>query len=104
MLNPGAAPAAPLILLEMQNAIKTADLSRSQFVRIRFPASRSKPETDFYFGSLSAAFDVFSEEDLGVSLRVLYSAGLVGDGPPFVTSLGVEIKKLTMLRKKQKKS
>lgn len=84
--------------------LKTAALSRSQFVRVRFPASGSKPETDFYFGSLSAAFDVFSEEDLGVSLRILYTAGLVGDGPAFVTPLSVEIKKLTMLRKKQKKS
>lgn len=61
-------------------------------------------ESDFYFGSLSAVFDMFSEAEFGVNLRTLYSVGLVADGLPFTSPLGIEFKKLTMYWKRQKNS
>lgn len=74
-------------------------------VRVRFPAcSAPGDETDFIFGSLAAVFDMFSEAELGVSLRALYALGLVVDGAPHTTPLGVQIKKLTAYRKRQKNS
>ncbi len=80
-------------------------LTTSQIVRVRFPVGLSVAggEQDFYFGSLAAVFDMFSEQELGVSLRTLYSMSLVADGLAFTSPLGVEIKKLTMYRKTQKK-
>lgn len=81
-------------------------LTLAQFVRVRFPSGSSVVggETDFYFGSLSAAFEMFSEEELGVGLQALYALKLVADGVPFLSSTGVEFKKLKMYRKKQKNS
>lgn len=80
-------------------------LNRTQIVRVRFPeASRLDCDRDFYFGSLSAAFDLFTEEELGVSLRTLYALKLVADGSSYVTPSGVEVKKVAMFRKAQKNS
>lgn len=78
-------------------------LTISQIVRVRFPAGLSVAggEQDFYFGSLAAVFDMFSEVGVGVSLRTLYCIGLVADGLAFTSPLGVEFKKLTLYRKKQ---
>lgn len=86
-------------------ASRSSALTISQFVRVRFPAGSAVVggEQDFYFGSLAAVFDMFSEQELGVSLRTLYSVGLVADGLAFTSPLGVEFKKLTMFRKAQKK-
>lgn len=87
------------------NSYRTSALNRAQFVRVRFPASSVlEAETDFYFGSLSAIFDMFTEAELGVNLRTLYSMGLVAGGFAFTSPLGVEFKKLTMYRKRQKNS
>ena len=87
------------------HSIRTSDLTRSQFVRVRFPAgSVLDAESDFYFGSLSAVFDMFSEAELGVNLRTLYSLCLQCNGLAFTSPLGIEIKKLTMYRKRQKNS
>ncbi len=84
---------------------RTSLLNCSQVVRVRFPADRSaSDETDFIFGSLAAVFDMFSEAELGVSLRALYSLGLVVDGASHTTPLGVKIKKMTAYRKKQANS
>lgn len=87
-------------------ALRSTALTISQIVRVRFPAGSliTGGEHDFYFGSLAAVFDMFSEVDLGVSLRTLYSHGLVADGLPFISPLGIEFKKLTMYRKAQKNS
>lgn len=85
------------------NAVRTSDLTRSQFVRVRFPSgSVLDSETDFYFGSLSAVFDMFSEKELGVNLRTLYKENMVAGGFGYTSPLGVEFKKLTMYRKRHK--
>lgn len=47
---------------------------------------------------------MFSEAELGVSLRALYALGLTVDGATHTTPLGVQIKKLTAYRKRQKNS
>ena len=83
---------------------RTARLNLSQIVRVRFPASSLEEETDFLFGSLAAVFDMFSEAELGVSLRALYVLGLAADGAGYTSPLGVQFKKLTVYRKKQKNS
>lgn len=83
---------------------RTSLLSRSQVVRVRFPAGSASGETDFMFGSLAAVFDMFSEAELGVSLQALYTLKLSADGATHVTPLGVQIKKLTVYRKRQKNS
>ena len=86
-------------------ATRSSALTISQIVRVRFPVGSSVAggEQDFYFGSLAAVFDMFSEAEVGVSLRALYCIGLVADGLAFTSPLGVEFKKLTMYRKAQKK-
>lgn len=86
-------------------APRSSALTISQIVRVRFPVGSSVAggEQDFYFGSLAAVFDMFSESEVGVSLRALYCIGLVADGLAFTSPLGVEFKKLTMYRKAQKK-
>ena len=84
---------------------RTALLNRSQVVRVRFPAdSCPSEETDVIFGSLAAVFDMFSESELGVSLRALYALGLETDSATHTTPRGVQIKKLTLYRKRQKNS
>ena len=91
--------------MQKSSTSRTSLLNRSQVVRVRFPASSAPGgETDFIFGSLAAVFDMFSEAELGVSLRALYCMKLVADGLPFTSPLGVEFKKLTMRRKKQTNS
>lgn len=91
--------------MQKSSTSRTSLLNRSQVVRVRFPAS-SVPggETDFIFGSLAAVFDMFSEAELGVSLRALYALGLVVDGATHTTPLGIKIKKMTAYRKRQKNS
>lgn len=91
--------------MQKSSTSRTSLLNRSQVVRVRFPASSvSGGETDFIFGSLAAVFDMFSEAELGVSLRALYALGLTVDGATHTTPLGVQIKKLTAYRKRQKNS
>lgn len=86
-------------------AFNSSALTISQIVRVRFPDGSSVigGEHDFYFGSLAAVFDMFSEQEIGVALRTLYTIGLVADGVPFISPLGVELKKLTLYRKAQKR-
>lgn len=87
------------------NSSRTSRLNCSQVVRVRFPAgSAPGDETDFIFGSLAAVFDMFSEAEIGVSLQALYALKLVVDGTPHTTPLGVQIKKMTAYRKRQKNS
>lgn len=84
---------------------RTAGLNCSQIVRVRFPSDAcTGSETDFIFGSLAAVYDMFSEAELGVSLRALYALGLSTDGATHTTPLGVQIKKMTAYRKRQKNS
>lgn len=91
--------------MKKSSTSRTSLLNRSQVVRVRFPASSAPgDETDFIFGSLAAVFDMFSEAELGVSLRALYALGLVVDGATHTTPLGIQIKKLTAYRKRQKNS
>ena len=90
--------------MQKSSTSRTSLLNRSQVVRVRFPASQHGDETDFIFGSLAAVFDMFSEAELGVSLRALYALGLTVDGATHTTPLGVQIKKLTAYRKRQKNS
>lgn len=91
--------------MQKSSTSRTSLLNRSQVVRVRFPeGSVPGGETDFIFGSLAAVFDMFSEAELGVSLRALYALGLVVDGATHTTPLGIEIKKLTAYRKRQKNS
>lgn len=91
--------------MQKSSTSRTSFLNRSQVVRVRFPeGSVPGGETDFIFGSLAAVFDMFSEAELGVSLRALYALGLVVDGASHVTPLGVQIKKMTAYRKRQKNS
>lgn len=89
--------------MQKSSTSRTSLLNRSQVVRVRFPAG-SVPggETDFIFGSLAAVFDMFSEAELGVSLRALYALGLAVDGATHTTPLGIQIKKLSAYRKRQK--
>lgn len=91
--------------MQKSSTSRTSLLNCSQVVRVRFPSDTSaSDETDFIFGSLAAVFDMFSEAELGVSLRALYALGLVVDGASHVTPLGVQIKKMTAYRKRQKNS
>lgn len=85
-------------------ASKSSALTISQIVRVRFPDGSSVigGEHDFYFGSLAAVFDMFSEQEIGVALRTLYAIGLVADGVPYLSSTGVEIRKVSFYRKRQK--
>lgn len=84
-------------------ALCSPSLSSERFVRVRFPVGSFHGAEEFYFGSLAAVFDMFSEEEVGVKLQTLYSVGMVADGLPFITPTGVEFKKLTLYRKRQTK-
>lgn len=91
--------------MQKSSTSRTSLLNRTQIIRVRFPADASPgDETDFIFGSLAAVFDMFSEAELGVSLRALYALGLAVDGATHTTPLGVQIKKMTAYRKRQKNS
>lgn len=67
-------------------------------------------EPSFFAELKEAAWNVLHENpgiDFGEwsqSLRALYTLGLVVDGANHVTPLGVQIKKMTVYRKRQKNS
>jgi hypothetical protein len=53
---------------------------------------------DFYFGSISAVFDVLSEEEIDITKSYLLHAGLSGNGT--VTTKRAIIKQSTLTRGK----
>ena len=50
--------------------------SREQIVKVKFHRPRPDGETEYYFGSISAIFDVFTEKDIGCALKSLWAANI----------------------------
>ena len=50
--------------------------NRERIVRVKFHRSRPNGETEYYFGSMSAIFDIFSKDDIGCSLHTLWAANI----------------------------
>ena len=51
-------------------------ITTDSIVRVQFlsPVAKYGGQTDFYFGSLAAIYEIFSEEDIGCKLETLWSA------------------------------
>ena len=50
--------------------------NRERIVRVKFHRSRPNGEAEYYFGSMSAIFDMFSKDDIGCSLHTLWAANI----------------------------
>lgn len=50
--------------------------SREQIVKVKFHRPCPDGETEYYFGSVSAIFDVFTEKDIGCGLKSLWAANI----------------------------
>ena len=57
-----------------------------------------KNDQPFYFGSVSAVFEVFSRDDIGASLRYLHTCGLPYSNP----KTAVRIERAKLVRKAAK--
>lgn len=53
-------------------------MSKIYHIQFREPV---RGKTDYYFGSLSAIYDVFTEEDIGCGVRRLWNLKIDEDNP-----------------------
>lgn len=75
--------------------------NREQIVKVKFHRPLPDGETEFYFGSVSAIFDRFTEKEIGCGLRTLWSA-TIEVGRPKITRY-CTISRHFVYRKKQRK-
>lgn len=75
--------------------------NREQIVKVKFHRPRPDGETEFYFGSVSAIFDRFTEKEIGCGLKTLWSAH-IEVGKPKITR-NCTIFRYFVYRKKQKR-
>lgn len=75
--------------------------SNEKIYRVRFkePPSGMKGETDFFFHSLKAIYDVFTESQIGCKVTHLWNYGIM-DGRPYVNGR-VTISREPIYRKKR---
>jgi len=78
--------------------ITTESIIRVQFLQ---PVSEHGGQTDFYFGSLAAIYEVFTPEQVGCKLETLWAAKIDALHPK--TTPRCVVSKQVLYRKKQKK-
>lgn len=78
-------------------------ITTESIVRVQFlsPIAEYGGQTDFYFGSLAAIYELFTPEQVGCKLETLWSAKIDALHPKATTKCVVS--KQTLYRKKQKK-
>ena len=78
--------------------ITTESIIRVQFLQ---PVAEHGGQTDFYFGSLAAIYEVFTPEQVGCKLETLWAAKIDALHPK--TTPRCVVSKQVLYRKKQKK-
>ena len=78
--------------------ITTESIVRVQFLN---PVAEYGGQTDFYFGSLAAIYELFSPAQVGCKLETLWSAKIDALNPK--TTPKCVVSKQVLYRKKQKK-
>ncbi len=78
-------------------------ISIETIIKVQFlqPRADMGGRSDFYFGSLAAIFEVFSEDDVGCKLNTLWAAKIDVKRPK--TTPKCVISKAVLYRKKQRK-
>lgn len=79
------------------NKITTENIIRVQFLS---PLVEYSGQTDFYFGSLAAIYEVFTPEQIGCKLETLWNSKIDIMRPK--TTPKCVVSKLVLYRKKQK--
>lgn len=77
--------------------ITTESIIRVQFLQ---PVAEHGGQTDFYFGSLAAIYEVFTPEQVGCKLETLWAAKIDALHPK--TTPRCVVSKQVLYRKKQK--
>ena len=78
--------------------------TRSTIIRVRFfdaPLHDQPTKTEFYFGSLTAIYEVFSPKQVGCRVETLWNAD-IDFGKPYRNRL-CEVSKEKLVRKPQKR-
>lgn len=78
-------------------------ITKETIVRVQFlnPVAEYGGQTDFYFGSLAAVYELFTPEQVGCKLETLWSAKIDALHPKATTKCVVS--KQVLYRKKQMK-
>ena len=78
-------------------------ITKESIIRVQFlnPVAEYGGQTDFYFGSLAAIFELFTKEQVGCQLETLWSAKIDPLHPK--TTPKCVVSKQVLYRKKQKK-
>jgi hypothetical protein len=78
-------------------------ITKESIVRVQFlnPVAEYGGQTDFYFGSLAAIYEMFTKEQIGCQLETLWSAKIDALHPK--TTPKCVVSKQVLYRKKQKK-
>lgn len=78
-------------------------ITTESIIRVQFLTPRADygGRTDFYFGSLAAIFEVFSEQDIGCKVNTLWAAKIDVNSPKVTPQCVVS--KQVLYRKKQSK-
>jgi hypothetical protein len=78
-------------------------ITKESIIRVQFlsPVAEYGGQTDFYFGSLAAIFELFTKEQIGCQLETLWSAKIDTLHPK--TTPKCVVSKQVLYRKKQKK-
>lgn len=78
-------------------------ITKESIIRVQFlsPVAEYGGQTDFYFGSLAAIFELFTKEQIGCQLETLWSAKIDTLHPK--TTPKCVVSKQVLYRKKQRK-
>ena len=77
-------------------------ITKESIIRVQFlsPVAEYGGQTDFYFGSLAAIFELFTKDQIGCQLETLWSAKIDPLHPK--TTPKCVVSKQVLYRKKQK--